>query len=59
MKRLIKLKTAKVAVKEIRTHASFYLADLPGSKEFRMKLNQLEHEQEIFRVLKEYKKILE
>ncbi|MDE4986276.1 tRNA dihydrouridine synthase DusB, partial [Francisella tularensis subsp. holarctica] len=45
LRRLIKLKTAKVAVKEIRTHAIFYLQDLPNSKEFRMKLNQLEHEQ--------------
>lgn len=58
LKRLIKLKTAKVAVKEIRTHASFYLADLPCSKEFRQKLNQLADEQEIFRVLEEYKRSL-
>ncbi|MDE4942836.1 tRNA dihydrouridine synthase DusB, partial [Francisella tularensis subsp. holarctica] len=43
---------------EIRTHASFYLQDLPNSKVFRMKLNQLEHEQEIFKVMEEYKKSL-
>jgi nifR3 family TIM-barrel protein len=55
LKRLIKLKTAKVAVKEIRTHASFYLQDLPGSKEFRQKLNQLEDQKEIFQILNDYR----
>lgn len=55
LKRLIKLKTAKVAVREIRTHASFYLQDIPNSREFRAKLNQLDNESEIFKVLGEYK----
>ncbi|MFC4891482.1 tRNA dihydrouridine synthase DusB [Pseudofrancisella aestuarii] len=55
LRRLIKLKTAKVAVKEIRTHASFYLQDIPNSKEFRMKLNQLENEGEIFELLDSYR----
>ncbi|APC97690.1 tRNA dihydrouridine synthase DusB [Francisella frigiditurris] len=55
LRRLIKLKTAKVAVKEIRTHASFYLQDIPNSKEFRMKLNQLENESEIFELLASYR----
>ncbi|GAB4222967.1 MAG: tRNA dihydrouridine synthase DusB [Francisella sp.] len=59
LRRLIKLKTAEVAVREIRTHASFYLANLPKSKEFRMKLNQLVDEQEIFRYLEEYKNWLQ
>lgn len=55
LRRLIKLKTAKVAVREIRTHASFYLQDLPNAREFRAKLNQLENERDIFNILGEYK----
>ena len=55
LRRLIKLKTAKVAVKEIRTHASFYLQDVPNSREFRARLNQLENEVDIFALLENYK----
>ena len=58
LRRLIKLKTAKVAVREIRTHASFYLQDLPSSKEFRMKLNQMEDETAIFTLLENYREFL-
>ena len=47
LRRLIKLKTAKVAVKEIRTHASLYLQDVPNSREFRARLNQLEDKVDI------------
>ena len=55
LRRLIKLKTAKVAVREIRTHATFYLQDVPGSREFRTRLNQLENEVDIFAELDCYK----
>jgi nifR3 family TIM-barrel protein len=58
LRRLIKLKSAKVAVKEIRTHASFYLADLKDSKEFRGQLNQMEDEGEMFRHINNFKRIL-
>jgi tRNA-dihydrouridine synthase len=58
LRRLIKLKTAKVAVREIRTHAGFYLQDVPDSREFRAKLNQLEKEEHIFEVLESYKESL-
>ena len=57
LRRLIKLKTAKVAVKEIRTHASFYLQDMEQSREFRAKMNQMIEEEKIFQLLNDYKKI--
>ena len=57
LRRLIKLKTAKVAVKEIRTHASFYLQDMKQSREFRAKMNQMVEEEKIFQLLNDYKSI--
>lgn len=58
LRRLIKLKSAKVAVKEIRTHASFYLQNLSNAKGFRARLNQLDNENDIFTELESYKKSL-
>ena len=54
LRRLIKLKSAKVAVREIRTHAQFYLENLEGSREFRAKLNQMENENDMFDVLNKF-----
>ena len=56
---LIKTKSAKVAMLEMRTHAAYYIKGLPNSTDMKNKIFQMKTKEELFELLDEYMKSLE
>lgn len=54
MERLIKIKGEKVAIKQMRKHAAWYLKDLPGNGQVRKLINQAEMKDELVEILLTY-----
>ena len=51
-------KCEKVALLEIRTHALAYLKGMPQNKEYKEKICKMKSEEEFFKILEEYKKVM-
>ena len=56
---LIKTKSEKVAMLEMRTHAAYYIKGLPNSTDMKNKIFQMKTKEELFELLDEYMKSLE
>lgn len=52
---LVKTKTEKVAMLEMRTHAAYYIKGLPNSTDMKNKIFQMKTKDELFNLLDEYK----
>ena len=51
---LVKTKTEKVAMLEMRTHAAYYIKGLPNSADMKNKIFQMKTKEELFNLLDEY-----
>ena len=51
---LVKTKTEKVAMLEMRTHAAYYIKGLPNSVDMKNKIFQMKTKEELFNLLDEY-----
>ena len=56
---LVKTKTEKVAMLEMRTHAAYYIKGLPNSTDMKNKIFQMKTKDELFNLLDEYMKSLD
>ena len=56
---LVKTKSEKVAMLEMRTHAAYYIKGLPNSTDMKNKIFQMKNKEELFELLDEYMKSLE
>lgn len=56
---LVKTKSEKVAMLEMRTHAAYYIKGLPNSTDMKNKIFQMKTKEELFELLDEYMKSLE
>jgi nifR3 family TIM-barrel protein len=56
---LVKTKSEKVAMLEMRTHAAYYIKGLPNSTDMKNKIFQMKTKEELFSLLDEYMKSLE
>ena len=56
---LIKTKSEKVAMLEMRTHAAYYIKGLPNSTDMKNKIFQMKTKDELFNLLDEYTKSLD
>ncbi len=56
---LVKTKSEKVAMLEMRTHAAYYIKGLPNSTDMKNKIFQMKTKDELFNLLDEYMKSLE
>ena len=56
---LVKTKSEKVAMLEMRTHAAYYIKGLPNSTDMKNKIFQMKTKEELFNLLDEYMKSLE
>ena len=52
---LVKTKSEKVAMLEMRTHAAYYIKGLPNSTDMKNKIFQMKTKDELFNLLDEYK----
>lgn len=55
---LVKTKNEKVAMLEMRTHASYYIKGLPGSVNIKNRIFQMKTKEDLFNLLDEYAKSL-
>ena len=55
---LVKTKSEKVAMLEMRTHAAYYIKGLPNSTDMKNKIFQMKTKEELFELLDEYMKSL-
>ena len=55
---LLEIKNEKVAVLEMRSHATWYIKGLNGSKELKSKIFRCETKEDLLKILVEYKEIL-
>lgn len=56
---LVKTKSEKVAMLEMRTHAAYYIKGLPNSTDMKNKIFQMKTKEDLFELLDEYMKSLE
>ena len=56
---LVKTKSEKVAMLEMRTHAAYYIKGLPDSTSMKNKIFQMKTKEELFNLLDEYMKSLD
>lgn len=53
---LINLKGERIAVLEMRSHASWYVKGMKGNSEFRRRINEITSKEELINLINEYKK---
>jgi nifR3 family TIM-barrel protein len=58
MERLIELKGEKIALKEMRTHAPWYIKGVPNAANMRQKLSQITTKEDLFTIIQQYKEEL-
>ena len=54
---LLEIKPEKVALLEMRTHASYYLKSLPGAAPYKSKLFQTNTKEDFLKIIDEFAKI--
>jgi len=59
MNRLIELKGEKIALLEMRSHASWYIKGMKGSTYVKREISKIRHKEDLIQIFEEYKKYLE